>query len=60
MKTGASFALNIGASPESRGGRATAALLGFITSPSAFPATATGMGLSQESVTRGPELASAR
>lgn len=60
MKTCAAFALNTGASPESQGGSATGALLGFIISRSAFPATATGMGLSQESVTQGPKLASVR
>lgn len=60
MKAFASFALNIGASPESQGGSVTGVLPGFTTSPSAFPAIATGMEPSQESVTQGLELASAR
>jgi len=52
MKAFASFALNIGANPESQGDSVTGVLPGFTASPTAFPAIATGMGPSQESVTQ--------
>lgn len=55
-----SFALGLGASPESQGGSVTSVLPGFTTSPSASPVIATGMGLSQGYATQEPELACAR
>lgn len=60
MKTFASFALDVDANPESQGGGVTYVQPGFTTSRSAFPATATEMGLSQGSVTLRLGLASAR
>lgn len=56
----ASLTLYTDASPESQGGSVTDVLLGFTDSLSVFPAVATEMGLSQECVTQGPGLASAR
>lgn len=51
---------NAGASPGSPGGSVTGVLLGSTIFLSVFPAIATEMGLSQECVTRGLGLASAR